>query len=93
MHNHNENDKGFRDNDRITTYPHGSNISFKKYFQFYSDVEKDIRLIPTHYSIIKFPNNSKELELEQTVINHSSDINFKGFINHKNVLLSYIFFS
>ena len=37
MRNPNEKDKELQDNDRITTYPHGTNIPFTKFF-----ADKDI---------------------------------------------------
>ena len=38
---------------------------------------KDVRLNSTHFFILKIPNKR---ELEQTVLNHSSDIDFKDFM-------------
>ena len=45
--------------------------------QSYSKVPKDVRLNSTHFFILKFPNKR---ELQQTAINHSSDIDFKNFM-------------
>ena len=45
---------------------------------------KNIRLISTHYFIRKFPEKRK---IQQTAFNHSSDIDFKDFINlHKKCI-------
>ena len=46
--------------------------------QSYFAVSKNIRLTFTHYFIVKIPN---EEELQQTVFNNSTDIDFKYFIN------------
>ena len=40
--------------------------------------QKNIRLISTHYFILKIPNKQ---ELQQTAFNHSSDIDFRDFMN------------
>ena len=45
--------------------------------QSYFKVPKDVRLNSTHYFIIKIPNKR---ELQQIVLNHSSDIDFKDFM-------------
>ena len=45
----------------------------KSYFY----VLKNIRLTSTHYFIMRFPNKQ---ELQQITFNHSSDIEFKGFV-------------
>ena len=45
--------------------------------QLYFKVPKEIRLNTTHFFIIKIPNKR---ELQQTILNHSSDIDFKDFI-------------
>ena len=43
-----------------------------------------------HYFIIKIPNKG---ELQQIAFNHSSDIDFKDFMNrYKNVLQNHIIF-
>ena len=39
---------------------------------------KDVRLNSTHFFIMKIPNKR---ELQQIVLNHSSDIDFKDFMN------------
>ena len=39
---------------------------------------KDVRLNTTHFFIMKIPNKR---ELQQIAISHSSDIDFKDFIN------------
>ena len=41
-------------------------------------VPKNIRRISTHYFIVKFPSKQ---ELQQIPYNHSSDIDFKNFMN------------
>ena len=46
--------------------------------QSYFSGAKYIRLNSTHYFIMKIPNKR---ELQQTVFNHSSDIDFKDFMN------------
>ena len=45
--------------------------------QSYFKVPKDVRLNTTHFSIMKIPNKR---ELQQIVLNQSSDIGFKDFI-------------
>ena len=45
--------------------------------QSYFKVPKDVRLNTTHFFIIKVPNKR---ELQQIAINHSSDTDFKDFI-------------
>ena len=45
--------------------------------QSYFKVPKDVRLNSTHFFIIKIPNKG---ELQQIVLNHSSNIDFKDFI-------------
>ena len=54
------------------------NIYFTFITQSYFDVHKNIRLSSTRYFIVEIPN---EYELQQTAVNHSSDIEFKDFIN------------
>ena len=54
------------------------NISLVFITQSYFAVPKNIRLNPTYYFITKIPNKG---ELKQTVYNHSSDIDFKEFMN------------
>ena len=46
----------------------------KSYFK----VPKNVRLNSTHFFIMKIPNKR---ELQQIALNHSSDIDFKDFIN------------
>ena len=46
--------------------------------QTYFAVPKNIRLNSVHYFIIKIPNKQ---QLQEIVFNHSSDIDFKGFMN------------
>ena len=49
--------------------------------QSYFKVSKDLRLNSTHFFIMKIPNKK---ELQQTPLNHSSDISTKDFIKiHK----------
>ena len=53
------------------------NISFVFITQSYFKVLKDVRLNSTHFFIMKIPNKR---ELQQITLNHSSDIDFKDFI-------------
>ena len=53
------------------------NISIVFFTQSYFKVPKDVRLNSTHFFIMKIPNNR---ELQQIALNHSSDIDFKYFI-------------
>ena len=53
------------------------NISLVFIMQSYFKVPKDVRLNSTHFLIMKIPNKR---ELQQTVLNHSSDISSKNFI-------------
>ena len=49
--------------------------------QSYFTVLKNIRLNSTHFFVMKIPNQGK---LQQIALNHSSDIDFKDFMNlHK----------
>ena len=58
------------------------NISLLFITQSYFKVPKDVRLNTTHFFIMKIPNRR---ELQQSAINHLSDINTKDFINiYKN---------
>ena len=58
------------------------NISIVFIAQSYFKVPKDVRLNSTHFFIMKIPNKR---ELQQIALNHSSDIDFKGFIKiYKN---------
>ena len=54
------------------------NISIAFITQSYFSVPKNIRLNYTHYLILKIPNKR---ELQQIAFHHSSDIDFKDFIN------------
>ena len=45
--------------------------------QSYFSVPKDVRLSSTHYLIMKLNNRR---ELQSIAINHSADIDFKGFL-------------
>ena len=54
------------------------NISFVFMTQSYFDVPKKITLYSMYYFIMKIPN---KLELQQIAFNHSSDIEFKDFMN------------
>ena len=54
------------------------NISLVLITQSYFKVPKDVRLITSHFFKAKIPNKR---ELQQTAINHSSDINTKDFFN------------
>ena len=53
------------------------NISISFITQSYFKVPKDVRLNSTHFFIMKIPNKR---ELQQIVLNHSSDIDFKDFM-------------
>ena len=53
------------------------NISLVFITQSYFSVPKDVRLNLTHYLIMKI-NNTKELQ--NIAINHSADIDYKGFV-------------
>ena len=52
-------------------------ISIVFIMQSYFKVPKDVRLNSTHFFIMKIPNKR---ELQQTALNHSSDIEFKDFM-------------
>ena len=54
------------------------NISLVFITQSYFKVLKNVRLNTSHFFIAKIPNKR---ELQQTAINHSSDINTKDFAN------------
>ena len=54
------------------------NISIVFITQSYFKVPKDVRLHSTHFFIMKAPNKR---ELQQIVLNHSSDTDFKNFMN------------
>ena len=53
------------------------NISLVFITQSYFKVPKDVKLNTTHFFIMKIPNKR---ELQQTALNHSSDIDFKDFV-------------
>ena len=57
------------------------NISTVFIMQSYFKVPKDVRLNSTHFFILKIPNKR---ELQQIALNHSSDIDFKDFMNIYN---------
>ena len=66
------------------------NISLVFITQFYFVVPKNIRLSSTHYFVIKIPN---KLELQKNAFTHSSDIEFKDFMDHyKKCTAKTIFF-
>ena len=54
------------------------NISIVFITQSYFKVPKDVLLNYTHFFIMKIPNKT---ELQQIALNHSSDIDFKDFMN------------
>ena len=54
------------------------NISIVFITQSYFKVPKDVRLNSTHFFIMKIPIKR---ELQQIALNHSSDIDFKDFMN------------
>ena len=54
------------------------NISPLFITQSYFAVPKNIRLNSMHFSLMKIPNRQ---ELQQITFNHSSDIDFKDFMN------------
>ena len=54
------------------------NISIVFITQSCFKVPKDVRLNSTHFFILKIPNKR---ELQQIALNHSSDIDFKDFMN------------
>ena len=53
------------------------NISIVFITQSYFKVPKEVRLNSTHFLNMKIPNKT---ELQQTALNHSSDIDFKDFM-------------
>ena len=53
------------------------NISIVFFTQSYFKVPKDVRLNSTHFFIMKTPNKR---ELQQIALKHSSDIDFKDFM-------------
>ena len=54
------------------------NVSIVFITQSYFKVPKDVRLNSAHFFIIKIPNKR---QLQQIALNHSSDIDFKDFMN------------
>ena len=67
--------------DMLSNRGRNLNICFLFLTQFYFAIVKDIRLNSTHYFITKIPNKR---ELQRITFNHSSDIEFKDFMNlHK----------
>ena len=54
------------------------NISIVFIMQSYFKVLKDVQLNSSHFFIMKIPNKR---ELQQIALNHSSDIDFKDFMN------------
>ena len=66
------------------------NISLVFITQSYFAVPKNIRLNSTHYFVMKIPNKR---ELQQIAFNHSSDIDFKDFMNIYNNLQIFTIFS
>ena len=54
------------------------NISIVFIMQSYFKVPKDVKLNSTHFFIMKIPNKR---ELQKIASNHSSDIDFKDFLN------------
>ena len=66
------------------------NISLAFIMQSYFKVPKDVRLNSTHFFVMKIPNKR---ELQQTMLNHSSCIDFKDFIRiYKKMYCRSIFF-
>ena len=53
------------------------NISIVFITKCYFKVPKDVRLNPTHFFIMEIPN---EKELQQIILNHLSNIDFKDFV-------------
>ena len=54
------------------------NISIVFITESYFKVPKDLRLNSTHFFIMEIPNKR---EIQQIALNHSSDIDFKDFMN------------
>ena len=63
----------------IELFTRGRKVNISTVFitQSYFKVPKDVKLNTTHFYIMKIPNKR---ELQQIALNHSSDIDFKGFI-------------
>ena len=53
------------------------NISIVFITESYFKISKDVRLSSTYFSVMKIPNKK---ELQQIVLNHSSDTDFKDFM-------------
>ena len=67
------------------------NISIVFITQSYFKVPKDVRLNSTHFFFMKILNKR---ELQQIALNHSSDVNFKDFMNiYKKCTAEPYFFS
>ena len=67
------------------------NIALVFITQSYFKVRKDVRLNTTHFFITEIPNKK---ELQQIILNHSSDVSTKDFINiYKNYTGQPYFFS
>ena len=65
------------------------NISLVFIIKSYFSVQENIRLISTHYFIMKIQNKR---ELQQSAFDDLSDFALKGFMNlYKNVLQNHIF--
>ena len=66
------------------------NISIVFITQSYFKVPKDVRLNSTHFFTMK---SSNKREFQQIALNHSSDIDFKDFMNiYKNCTTEPFFF-
>ena len=68
-------------NEKVTElYIRGRKLNTSLVFitQSFFKVPKDVRLNTAHFFIMKIPNKR---ELQQTVHNHSSDIDFNDFMN------------
>ena len=68
-------------NEKVTElYIRGRKLNTSLVFitQSFFKVPKDVRLNTAHFFIMKIPNKR---ELQQTVYNHSSDIDFNDFMN------------
>ena len=59
------------------------NISLVFITQSYFDVLNNIRFNSTNYFIMKIPNKR---ELQQITFNHSSNIDFKDFVNFSQIM-------
>ena len=67
------------------------NVALVFITQSYFKVRKDVRLNTTHFFITEIPNKK---ELQQIILNHSSDVSTKDFINiYKNYTGQPYFFS